>query len=96
VRDREPLWAGEEAGAGTGPPLRDESRETLATMGLDAQPERVVGMPDESYAPILVALGGGIACGGVLAEQAVVIGIGLALTLGALVRWLWRVGEEPS
>ena len=96
VRDREPLWAGEEDGAAPGPPLRDQSRETIATMGLDADPERVVPMPGETYTPFVVALGGGIACGGVLAEQPVVIGIGLAMTLGAALRWLRRIGEDPA
>ena len=95
VRDREPLWVG--AGdAGHTLPMDGEGRETLATAGLDAEPERVIPMPDETYTPFAVALGGGLACGGALAEQPVLIGIGGAVLLGALLRWLWRTGEEPA
>jgi hypothetical protein len=67
----------------------DQGKEALATTVLDADPERILEMPQDSYAPLLLAVGLAILFTGMLLKQWIVIGIGLIACLIALLLWLW-------
>ncbi|MCP8937445.1 cytochrome c oxidase subunit I [Alsobacter sp. SYSU M60028] len=95
VASRHPLWEerlGEtEAGHSEllrGPLLAD-GKEALATSGLDAQPEAILKMPEDSYAPFVVTLAMSVGFTGLLLHEWWVAGAGgLGVLAGALV-WLW-------
>jgi hypothetical protein len=83
--------------------LLDQGRETIATTAMDAEPERILEMPGDSYAPLLLAAGMAILFGGMLLLRWIAIGIGAIIILVALLLWLWprtelkeRVDERPS
>jgi cytochrome c oxidase subunit I len=67
----------------------DMARETLATTAMDAEPERIVEMPEDSYAPLLLSVGLSVLFVGLLLKEWPVVGVGLLLTCAALLFWLW-------
>ena len=95
VASRHPLWEerlGEtEAGHSEvhrGPVLAD-GKEALATTALDAQPDVILKMPEDSYAPFVVTLAMAVGFTGLLLADWWVAGVGgLAVLVGCLV-WLW-------
>jgi hypothetical protein len=105
VASRHPLWEGRlgEDGATSSlerGPLLDQGRETLGTSALDAAPERILEMPEDSFAPLLLALGLSVVFVGLLLKIWVLAAIGGVVSALALLVWLWPRRElrerEPA
>ena len=102
VASRHPLWedrlreSNERSSLNNGMALAD-GRETIATTPLDAEPDAILKMPDDTYAPLILALSLAGLFTAMLA-QSLVGGI-LALVVGliAILTWLWpeRVTFRP-
>ena len=69
-------------------------KEMPVTEGLDALPQDTLGIPQPTYLPFVVAVGIAIFFVGLLVEAAIVGVVGLAFGGVALMRWLWRTGED--
>jgi cytochrome c oxidase subunit 1/cytochrome c oxidase subunit I+III len=103
VASRHPLWEDrlEEPGrreksfVGVGLAL-EQGKETLATTSLDAEPDLIVKMPEDTLVPLLLALSLTIITVGLaLVNWWVVILSGLC-TAASILAWLWpeaRLGE---
>jgi cytochrome c oxidase subunit 1/cytochrome c oxidase subunit I+III len=102
VASRHPLWedrlreSNERSSLNNGMALAD-GRETIATTPLDAEPDAILKMPDDTFAPLILALSLAGLFTAMLA-QSLVGGI-LALVVGliAILTWLWpeRVTFRP-
>jgi len=96
VASRYPLWEdGMDEGAsagrssvGTGM-LLDQGRETIGTTLLDAEPDVILKMPGDSYAPLFLALTMTAAFVGLLLHSRWGFGISTLATLLASIAWLW-------
>ncbi len=94
VASRHPLWESrlEENGAlscldrGM---LLDSGKETVATTALDAQPDMILEMPEDSYAPAVLALGMSVFFVGLLLRNWIAVGGGALIVAGGLLTWLW-------
>jgi cytochrome c oxidase subunit 1/cytochrome c oxidase subunit I+III len=103
VASRHPLWedrlqSPERSSLSRGY-LLNQGRETLATTVLDAEPDLILKMPGDSYAPLALALGLGVLFVGLIlhSERSAVVGV-LATALAMLV-WLWpqrRLGQTTE
>jgi hypothetical protein len=94
VASRHPLWEDRlgEAGAGSSIDrgmLLDTGKETIGTSALDAAPDMILEMPQDSYAPILLTVGVSVLFVGMLLQTWTVIGLGAAFTAAALLSWMW-------
>jgi heme/copper-type cytochrome/quinol oxidase subunit 1 len=69
--------------------LLDQGRETIGVTAMDAEPERILEMPEDSAAPLLLAIGLAILFVGLLLKLWTIVGLGAVVTGGALVLWLW-------
>jgi cytochrome c oxidase subunit I+III len=94
VGSRHPLWE-ERLAEGTqrsvldrGPVLAD-GRETFATTPLDAEPAGVMRMPEDSYAPVLLAAAIGVVAYGLLFSLLWLAAIGAAAAAACVIAWLW-------
>jgi cytochrome c oxidase subunit I len=67
----------------------DVGREALAVTPLDAEPELVLKMPEDSVAPFLLTLAASLGFVGLLVHSWWLAGAGFAGVLAALVVWLW-------
>ena len=98
VASRHPLWEDRlEEGSGRSSLDRglvlDHGKETIGTTALDGQPDVVLKMPEDSYAPLVVTAGLAAGFAGLLLHASW-IGVGLAiggglLTFVATLAWLW-------
>jgi cytochrome c oxidase subunit I+III len=95
VRSPEPVW--------DQPELRDgairqqeltlaEEHETLGTTVLDAEPEVILPMPEESYTPVVTAFGLVVMFAGILLSIWPIIAMGGLVATGGLLGW-FRWGE---
>ncbi|MEO7997889.1 MAG: cytochrome c oxidase subunit I, partial [Gemmatimonadaceae bacterium] len=66
-----------------------DGRETVGTSVLDAEPNVVLRMPGDSYAPLAVALTLTAAFVGLLAGSVVLCAVGFAGVLTSVMIWLW-------
>jgi heme/copper-type cytochrome/quinol oxidase subunit 1 len=94
VASRHPLWEKrlEEGGAVSSLDrgmLLDQGKETIGTSALDAAPDIVLEMPEDSVAPLLVAVGAAILFAGLLLKIWACVGAGGAVVAAALLLWLW-------
>jgi heme/copper-type cytochrome/quinol oxidase subunit 1 len=94
VASRHPLWEKrlEEGGAMSSLDrgmLLDQGKETIGTSALDAAPDIVLEMPEDSVAPLLVAVGAAILFAGLLLKIWACVGAGGAVVAAALLLWLW-------
>ena len=93
VASRHPLWEDRLEGARHSRIERgfalDAGRETIATSVLDGVPDAILKMPEESYAPPLLAVALAIFFSALLARIWWLAAIGLALTAAAILAWLW-------
>jgi cytochrome c oxidase subunit I len=105
VGSRHPLWEGRLGEEGVLSSLNrgmllEEGKETIATTALDAEPDMVLEMPADSFAPVLLALGTSVVFVGLLLKLWSVVGVGGAVTVLALLAWLWPRRElrerEPA
>jgi heme/copper-type cytochrome/quinol oxidase subunit 1 len=98
VRSGEPLW--------DQPELREhavrvqeltlsEKHETLGTTVLDAQPEIILPMPEESYTPVATAFGIAVLFIGLLTGLYPVVVLGGLLTVSGMLAW-HRMGEAGA
>jgi cytochrome c oxidase subunit I len=81
--------------------LLDHGRETIGTTPLDGEPDLILKMPFDSYAPLVLALGVSAAFVGLLCHLWVLVAIGCLVTAASILVWLWperRLGEiaEPA
>ena len=87
VATRLPLWESRLPAGGTGSELRtglalDHGKEALATTALDAVPDAILKMPDDSPAPFIVTLAMSAGFVGLLLQAWWLAGIGAIATLG--------------
>jgi cytochrome c oxidase subunit 1/cytochrome c oxidase subunit I+III len=80
--------------------LLEDGKETIATSALDAAPDMVLEMPADSFAPLLLAIGTSVIFVGSLLKLWSLAGLGGAVTVLALLAWLWPRRElrerEPA
>jgi heme/copper-type cytochrome/quinol oxidase subunit 1 len=94
VASRHPLWEGRLGDEGVLSSIQrgmllEEGKETIATTALDAEPDMVMEMPEDSYAPLLLAIATSVVFVGLLLKLWIVAGVGAALTVVAVIAWLW-------
>lgn len=65
------------------------ARDTLLTTALDARPDTVLHIPDDSYWPLVTALGLALSFIGFLLTQVGLVIFGAIISLIAIVGWLW-------
>jgi heme/copper-type cytochrome/quinol oxidase subunit 1 len=69
--------------------LLDEGKETIGTSALDAVPDMVLEMPEDSFAPLLLAVGMAVLFVGLLLKTWAVVAIGGTVAALAILAWLW-------
>jgi len=94
IASRHPLWEDRLDGNSPRSALHrgmtlDTAREALAVTTLDAQPERIVEMPEDSWAPLALATGLALLFTGLLLKSWPAAAGGGLVSLAALVFWLW-------
>jgi cytochrome c oxidase subunit 1/cytochrome c oxidase subunit I+III len=106
VASRHPLWeerlneSPERSSLSSGY-LLNQGRETLATTVLDAEPDLILKMPGDSFAPLILALALGVLFVGLIVHSAAVTGAAALATSVAILVWLWpqrslgQVAEHP-
>ena len=94
IGSRHPLWE-DRLGEGSSRssladgPVLAQGRETFATSPLDAEPVAVMRMPEDSYAPVLLALSIGLVAYGLLFSQWWLTAVGVGAAAACTVAWLW-------
>jgi cytochrome c oxidase subunit I+III len=73
--------------------LLDESKEMIATTALDAQPDMILEMPEDSLAPLILTIGTSLIFVGLLLRLWSLAGAGAVIAIVALVAWLWPQRE---
>jgi cytochrome c oxidase subunit I len=94
VASRHPLW---EDRLGDEPAissldrglLLDQGKETIGTSALDAEPDMILEMPEDSYAPVLLTVGLSILFVGLLCKAWTIVGVAIVVTAAALLFWMW-------
>ena len=71
----------------------DQGKEALATTALDAVPDAILKMPDDTPAPFIVTLAMSVGFAGLLLQAWWLAGIGAIATLAGLLVWLWPERE---
>ena len=95
VASRHPLWEGRLSHTGvTGSSveqglLLDHGKETIATTAVDAQPDLILEMPDDSFAPLVLTVGVSAIFSGLIVKMWWLAGLGSAVSALALLSWLW-------
>ena len=69
--------------------LLDTGKETIGTSALDAEPDMVLEMPEDSLAPFLLTIGMSVLFVGLLLKDWPVTAVGGAVAALALLSWLW-------
>lgn len=102
VASRHPLWedilqeTDERSSINSGLAL-DHGRETIATTTIDAEPDAILKMPDDSYAPLFLALGLSALFVSMLAQSLAGGAFSIVAILLSILLWLWptRVTFRP-
>jgi cytochrome c oxidase subunit I+III len=94
VASRHPLWEtrlGENSALSTldRGMLLDSGKETIATSALDAAPDMILEMPQDSFAPLALTGGLSLLFVGLLLKTWVVVAIGGLLSAAGVLFWLW-------
>jgi cytochrome c oxidase subunit I len=95
VASREPLWDGTDLLAGGGDQrVLSHEKKTLGTTVLDAVPDSVLHMPEDTLYPLGLAVALTVLFYGLVFKSVLVFAIGLLATFATIVGWLWpRPGE---
>lgn len=98
VASRHPLWEDRlDEGAGRSSVDRglvlDHGKEMLATTALDAEPDAIQKVADDSYMPLLAGLVMTAGFAAALAKSWMMVGAGVALLFLVLLAWLWPQRE---
>ena len=105
VASRHPLWEGRLGSEGglssvNRGMLLAEGKETIGTTGLDAEPDMVLEMSEDSLAPISLTVGMSIVFVGLLLKLWMVAIVGAVVCAMALLAWFWPQRElrerEPA
>jgi cytochrome c oxidase subunit I len=94
VASRHPLWEsrlGENAALSTVDRgmLLDSGKETIATSALDAAPDMILEMPQDSFAPLVLAAALSVLFVGLLLKTWSVVALGAVLSAAGVLMWLW-------
>ena len=93
VATRHPLWEGylnEEIRSSLDRGLLlDKAKESLGTSQLDALPDMILRMPEDTSAPFVLTLGLGALFAGLIVRSWLLMIIGTMVLTAALVVWLW-------
>ncbi|HEY7900326.1 MAG TPA: cbb3-type cytochrome c oxidase subunit I, partial [Caulobacteraceae bacterium] len=98
IESRHPLWEGH-LGRTTARThldqglLLDVGRETIATTPLDAIPDLILRMPEDSLAPLGLATGLSVLFISGLVHVWWGVGLGLAIVAAALIAWFWPIAS---
>jgi cytochrome c oxidase subunit 1/cytochrome c oxidase subunit I+III len=101
IASRHPLWEDRLEDA-EGKSRLDEGytllhgRETIGTTALDAEPNIILAMPGDSYAPFILSVGALILFVGLLVHLWLLAGLGAVVTAAAIVMWLWPAKETRN
>jgi len=98
VASRHPLWESRLEEGGTLSSLDrglllDQGKETIATTALDAQPDMILEMPEDSYAPVVLTVGLSVLFVGLLLRNWITVGVGAVIVAGGILAWLWPSRE---
>jgi len=99
IASRHPLWEerlGESharSSLDVGPVL-DQGKETLATTVIDAEPDAILEMPDDSPWPLALTVLLAVLFTGLLVHAWIIVGMGALACLAALLGWLWPSREK--
>ncbi|GAC1501888.1 MAG: hypothetical protein NVS1B6_08330 [Steroidobacteraceae bacterium] len=105
IASRHPLWEDRIGSDGalsslTQGMLLDTGKETIATSALDATPEMILEMPQDSAAPVILAVGLCALFAGLLLKLWSLAGVGGLVVAAALLLWMWPRKElrerEPA
>lgn len=105
IASRHPLWEDRIGSDGALSSLErgmllDTGKETIATSALDAAPEMILEMPEDSAAPVLLAVGLCALFAGLLLKLWSLAGVGGLVVAAALLLWMWPRKElrerEPA
>ncbi|MBV9510016.1 MAG: cbb3-type cytochrome c oxidase subunit I, partial [Caulobacteraceae bacterium] len=69
--------------------LLDHGRETIATTPLDAEPDLILQMPEDTLAPVSLAAGMSALFAGALVHLWWLVGLGGLVCAAALIAWFW-------
>jgi heme/copper-type cytochrome/quinol oxidase subunit 1 len=94
VASRHPLWEdrlkeGEGSSSLTRGMLLVEGKETIGTSALDAAPDMILEMPEDTLAPLLLALGLSVMFVGLLLKVWIAVTAGCLIVGIALLAWMW-------
>jgi heme/copper-type cytochrome/quinol oxidase subunit 1 len=69
--------------------LLTEGKQTIGTSGVDASPDIVLQMAEDSYAPVSLAAGTSLLFVGLLLKSIPVGAVGVVIAALALIAWMW-------
>jgi hypothetical protein len=69
--------------------LLDAGKETIATSALDASPDMILEMPEDSAAPVVLTAGLSVLFVGLLLKNWITVAIGACITGAGVLFWLW-------
>ena len=94
VVSRHPLWDGRLDGDQVVSSkdrglLLDQGKETVGTTALDAAPDMILEMPEDTFAPLVLTVGLAVAFVGLLLKNWTTTILGGLIVLVALLAWMW-------
>ena len=94
VASRHPLWEARLGEEGVHSSidrgmLLDDGKEMIATTPLDGVPDMIMEMPEDSLAPLCLAVGTTVIFVGLLIKMWDISAVGGVITIAAIVAWLW-------
>jgi cytochrome c oxidase subunit I len=94
VASRYPLWEGrlnqgDDRSSTQQGFLLDKGRETIGTTSLDAEPDVILKMPSDTYAPLLLGVALAVLFVGALLHSWWLLGAAVVASLLASIAWLW-------
>jgi cytochrome c oxidase subunit 1/cytochrome c oxidase subunit I+III len=72
------------------------AKETPITTGLDAVPHETMGIPEDTFAPVLLAFGIAVVFVSLIVKGWPIAVIGLLVGVSALLRWTWHTEMDES